>query len=138
MKKLIKLKFAGNGLLALLTLSALFHSLVLVGLIPYSLVWGGRIDGPERMQFLETVSLLLNLFMLVIVLLRMDYMKVRIHPKFITLILWLMFALFLVNTIGNLLSQNNFEKMFFSPLTLLLCLFSLRLAIESTIIEASN
>jgi hypothetical protein len=42
--------------------------------------------------------------------------------------LWLMFALFLLNTVGNLLSKNRYEKLIFTPITLLSAVFCLILA----------
>jgi hypothetical protein len=48
----------------------------------------------------------------------------------------LMFLLFLVNTAGNLASTNQLEKQLFTPLTLLLALLSLRVAVSSA--RASN
>jgi hypothetical protein len=41
-----------------------------------------------------------------------------------------MAGLFFLNTIGNLLSNNQLEKILFTPLTTILFVFSLRLAID--------
>jgi hypothetical protein len=56
--------------------------------------------------------------------------KVKMNRLVIRLALWAMAALFLLNTLGNLLSTNEFEKLVFTPLTLLLSLFSFRLALS--------
>jgi hypothetical protein len=42
-----------------------------------------------------------------------------------------MVALFSVNTAGNLFAINDWERWIFTPLTFLLAIFSLRLAIEN-------
>jgi hypothetical protein len=41
-----------------------------------------------------------------------------------------MFVLFAINTVGNIFSNNELERLIFTPLTLLLAVFSLRLAIK--------
>jgi hypothetical protein len=41
-----------------------------------------------------------------------------------------MAILFLVNSVGNLLSKTKLEKTIFTPLTILLTLFSVVLALE--------
>jgi hypothetical protein len=40
---------------------------------------------------------------------------------------------FFANTMGNLLSYNDFEKLFFSPATILVEIFSLRLTVGSMV-----
>jgi hypothetical protein len=47
-----------------------------------------------------------------------------------------MFLLFLANTAGNLASKNELEKRIFTPLTLVLALFSLRVAVGSATAQA--
>ncbi len=66
--------------------------------------------------------------MLQIVLIRAGYFKLKINPVIIKIALWIMAFLFLLNTIGNLFSENDFEKLAFTPLTLILAIFCIRLA----------
>lgn len=121
-------RFAANGLLVLLLLLVVFHALILLRVIPFEMVWGGRLQGVSEMVSFETVSILLNLLMLGIVAIKGKVLKINIHPSLIRIALWAMFGLFLLNTLGNLLSANLFEKTVFSPITLMLSLFCLRLA----------
>ena len=65
--------------------------------------------------------------MLVTVLIRSGYLNVQFNKKIITVALWIMAGLFLLNTIGNLVSTNAIEKIIFTPLTILLSIFSWRL-----------
>ncbi|MEI6950774.1 hypothetical protein V9K67_26565 [Paraflavisolibacter sp. H34] len=130
MKKMISESFARNGLLVLFSLFCLFHLLVLLGVIPFDIVWGGRLTNRQEMLQMESVSLLLNLLMLAVVAVRAGRLPVRIPAKVITVILWLMVGLFALNTLGNLFSLNGFERAVFTPVTLLLSLFCLRLALE--------
>ncbi|HYK57411.1 MAG TPA: hypothetical protein VEV15_13165 [Flavisolibacter sp.] len=131
MNKILTDKLAAYSLLTILSLVILFHLLVVVGVIPYNIVWGGRLkDKAELFQF-EMVSIGTNLLMLLVVLVKAKILKVALHPKLLTIALWLMFALFILNTLGNLLSVNEWEKMIFTPLTLILALLCLKLALPA-------
>lgn len=100
----------------------LFHGLILCGIIPYDIVWGGRLTSPAQMQRMEAVSLLLNLLMLAMVSVRAGFIGKGIPPRVTTIALWVMCGLFLLNTVGNLLSQNKLEQIIFTPLTAVLSL----------------
>lgn len=130
MRKIISEKIAGIGLLTILSLIVIFHFLVLLGIIPFEIVWGGRLTDSAQMIQFEIVSITLNLVMLVTVAIRSEHLNVNINKKIITVALWIMVGIFLLNTIGNLLSSNALEKILFTPLTILLALLSWRLAIR--------
>jgi hypothetical protein len=123
-------RIAANGILLVLSLMVLFHVLVMFQVIPYGMVWGGRLKDSSQMLLFEAISIAVNLLMLGAVVISAGIIKVKINRVIIQAALWTMFAVFLLNTIGNLLSNNETEKLVFTPLTLLLSLFSLRLAIS--------
>ncbi len=123
-------EFAINGLLVILSIVVIFHLLVLTSIIPYQIVWGGRLQDASQMMMFETVSIALNLFMLAAVAVHARHIKISISPVVTTVILWIMFVLFLINTVGNLFSNNQLEKIIFTPLTFLLAVFSLRAALK--------
>ena len=130
MKKLFTERTAVYFLLCILSAVIVFHLLVLVGAIPFQIVWGGRLTDRTQMVRFESISIVINLIMLAIVTVRAGLLKLRIKPIIITTALWIMCMLFLLNTIGNLLSTNAFEKAVFTPLTLLLSLCCFRLATD--------
>lgn len=99
-----------------------FHLLVLFRVIPYTIVWAGKINTVEQMRVFEMVSLAINLLLIITILIKGKYLKINIHPKIIQVILWIFFILFVLNTIGNLFSKSTFELVVFTPLTLLLAL----------------
>lgn len=99
-----------------------FHGLILAGVIPFDIVWGGRLTSPAQMLRMEAVSITLNLLMLAVIGVRAGLWGRSIPPRVITVVLWAMCALFLLNTAGNLLSHNQLEKIIFTPLTALLSL----------------
>jgi hypothetical protein len=130
MKKLISEKFAVRALFAILSLVVLFHLLIIFGVIPFSIVWGGRISSSDEMLRFEMVSIGMNLLLLLIISIKARWIRLRIHHLVLKIVLWLMTILFLLNTVGNLLSQNDLEKLIFTPLTFILMIFSFRLAIS--------
>ena len=131
MKLLLSERFALHGLLVVFLATTVFHVLVVAGVVPYTLVWGGRLRDQSQMLAFEAISLTLTLLMLAVVAVQAGHVKVRIHPRVVAVVFSLMFLLFLVNTAGNLASKNELEKRLFTPLTLLLALFSLRVAVGS-------
>ncbi|MEI7582174.1 hypothetical protein [Runella sp.] len=123
-------RIAKIGLISIFSLTLIFHLLILTGIIPYSMVWGRRINSQSQMIVFETVSIVVNAFFLLVVLLKSGFFKVRLPEKIANGILWVMVIVFLLNTVGNLLSANSLEKIIFTPITLLLAVFSLILVLN--------
>jgi hypothetical protein len=130
MKRLITEKFATSALLMIFMLVMLFHVLVLLGIIPFDIVWGGRLKSQEEMIPFEITSIALNSVMLGIVMMQAGLLKVNVKPIVLKVAFWCMFVLFAINTVGNIFSNNELERLIFTPLTLLLAVFSLRLALK--------
>lgn len=120
---------ASIGMMVLLVASLFFHVLVLFNVIPYTIVWGGRIQNRAQLYRFEAVSIAVNLLFLGIILVHSRIIMLpMLSPVAEKIGLWLMFALFLLNTVGNLLSKNRYEKLIFTPITLLSAVFCLILA----------
>jgi hypothetical protein len=128
MKNLISEKLAVYGVLITLSLIVIFHLLVISGIVPFEIVWGGRLQTHAQMLRFESISILMNLVMLGIVVTRAGFFKVNPNLLVIRVALYLMAGLFFLNTIGNLLSNNQLEKIIFTPVTSVLFIFCLRLA----------
>lgn len=95
----------------------LFHLSILLKIIPYEITWGGRLKNDAEMYVFETLSLGINLFLLLILLIKGKFTKEWIPLKVVNVALWVFMILFGLNTIGNVLAETNFEK-FFALLTL--------------------
>lgn len=111
---------AKYGLLAIFLATIAFHTLALMQVVPYSILWGGRITSLSQMYVFESVSIAVNVLFLLIVLLRYKIISVyagHIWPRYA---IFGMGLLFLVNTAGNYLSLNSLEKLIFTPITFLL------------------
>ena len=130
MNKLLSQKQALNLMIALLTVVLLFHTLVLTGIIPYSIVWAGKISSVEEMRIFETVSIIINAFILIILLLRSNYIQNKISRRRLNVIIWFFIVLFGLNTIGNLFAKSDFELYFFTPLTFISAILCLRIVLE--------
>lgn len=129
-KRLISERVAIIGMLVLFCLIIVFHLSVLVAIVPFDIVWGGRLKTREEMITFELVSIVLNVLMLTVVGIKTNLVKIKVNKTIQKGIFWMMFVLFAINTIGNLFALNNWETTIFTPITFLLALFSLRLAVS--------
>jgi hypothetical protein len=131
MKRIISAKLAGNILLAALGLVFIFHILVLLRVLPADIVWGGQIRGVEVNLFmLEGVALLVTLVFILIVAAKTGYVQAGKLSGVVNIGVWLIFVFLLLNTLGNFASGVSFENLIAAPLTIILALCALRLAIE--------
>ena len=99
-------------MLGLQVLVILFHFCILVGIIPYEITWGGRLKTDMDMYIFESVSILINLIILLTLLIKGKVIRAFISSKAVDIILWILFFLYVLNTIGNLFAETNFEKWF--------------------------
>lgn len=125
------MSIAQFGLLILLSLFLLMHFIILIKILPYNLVWGGRLKTDKEMYRFELFSILINALFIIVVLVQANLWSIDIPKKIITFLLWLMTGLFLLNTFGNAISKNKLEQRLFTPLTLLLAVLSLCLALAN-------
>ncbi|MNW43196.1 hypothetical protein D3C74_203890 [compost metagenome] len=128
MKKLISVKLSGNILVSCLILLFIFHILLLVGMMPHDIVWGGKISNPESLIIFESISLLLTLLFILVISIKIGYIKK--FRKISNFGVWFIFAYFLLNTIANFASDVSAEKLIFGPITVIVTFLTLRLAIE--------
>ena len=99
-------------LLGVLFSVILFHICIIVKIIPYNIAWGGRLTNDNEMYVFESISILINLFLSWLLLMKGEFVQFKFPNKTINLILWIFFALFILNTVGNLFAKTNFEKLF--------------------------
>ena len=131
--KLISQKLALNLMIALLSVVMLFHLLVLLQFIPYTIVWAGKLNNLQEMRVFESVSLLLGTFNMVVFLLKGNYIKHKIPMKIINAIIWFFVFLFSLNTVGNLFAKSDFELYVFTPLTFISALLCLRIVFNKKV-----
>jgi hypothetical protein len=132
LRKLIPVRVAGNILLLAFGLLAIFHVLILAGIVPADIVWGGRTgDSTASILALEIFALVTTMLFGAIVAAKMGYMLAGRFARVITIGLWILFGYMLLNTVGNLAASTTTEKLF-APITIILALCALRLVLEET------
>ena len=106
-------------MLGLLSIVIVFHLLIIVKVIPYEIAWGGRLANDTEMYAFETLSILINIFLGLILLKKGGYIRFRFKERTMNIVLWFFLVVFILNTVGNLFAETNFEKSF-SLVTLIL------------------
>jgi len=127
----VSAKFAGNVLLAAFGALVGLHLLILLGVVPAGIVWGGQIGAStERLFTLEIIALVLTLLFMGIVAVKMEYVRAGGFRKVANVGVWVIFAYLVLNTVGNLVSGVSLENLIFAPVTVFLAVCAWRLAIE--------
>jgi hypothetical protein len=109
---------AAKVMLALLTIITLFHTLVLIGIIPYTIVWAGKLSSIEEMYVFESISITINLFLAAVILQKFFYIEAVVKEPILDIVLWIFVVLFALNTVGNLFSKSTLELILGTSLTL--------------------
>ena len=111
------MRTAANIMLVIIGLVTLFHLALLLKIIPYNIAWGGRLTNDSEMYVFESVSIIINLFLGLTLLVKANYIKQLLPKKAVNIILWVFVVIFALNTVGNAFAKTNFEK-YFAILTL--------------------
>ncbi|MDX1347091.1 MAG: hypothetical protein R3189_02445 [Thiomicrorhabdus chilensis] len=127
----LNFKWAVYGLLAIFSGLLLFHFLVILQVIPYAIVWGGKLESVQQMQRFETEAIIINLIIIGIVLTKAGYILRSVqNSRSMQFVLWVLVIAFSINALGNFLADTSVETLIFTPLTLLSAVLMYRLAIE--------
>ena len=110
-------KTAMRTMITLLCVVLVFHFLVLFEVISYEVVWGGRISSIQEMRVFEGVSILLNTFLIIILLIKAKNIRHNTKNKLVDSVIWIFVVLFALNTIGNLFSETWIELVAGTALT---------------------
>ncbi len=97
----------------------IFHFLIYAQIIPYDQVWAGRLNSVEEMKSFETFSILLNVFMLIVLIIKYKQLERGKRNKVVDILIWLFVALFALNTLGNLFAKSMIELILGTLLTLI-------------------
>jgi hypothetical protein len=108
----------------------LFHVLVIGGVLPKTIVWGGQFSDPAQIIRMEIVSIVILLLAAAIFMMRWRTIAAGDASLIWLIGIWALVGLFALNTVGNLFAKAVFERAVMTPLTLVLALLALRLALE--------
>lgn len=128
--KLIPFHLAYKSLQVITVGIMLYHLLIITGLIPYTAVWGGRLNSSTRMIQFESVSLMVNGIFLLTIFLKSKRQQTGQSSTIANLTLWSFVLLYILNTLGNLVSISSLEAIIFTPFTLILAILTARVALE--------
>lgn len=126
----IEFSIAVKTMVISLIIILLYHVFIITGAIPYEATWGGRLETKSQMYRFETISICMNLLLLLVVVIKGGYVKAIRPGKIINILLWVFAVLFALNTIGNIFSTNTLEAVIFTPVTIMFSLLCYRMAIE--------
>ena len=120
MKRIISFDTSVMFSLFLLGILILFHGCILIGIlffdyVPLDFLWGGKMTSVSQLLSFEIVSLLTSGLFFFLLLIRSNWLRL---PKLIgvaRVAIWVVFILFLLNTIGNLMATNR--KILATPLS---------------------
>lgn len=129
MKKLVSARLAGNILLVSLGLLLVFHVLVLLKVVPADMIWGGNANAGNLIT-LEVVAIAVTLFFGLVIASKTGYVNAGKFTGVVNILVWLVFAFLLLNTLGNLASGVSAENFIFAPVTVILAFCAFRLAVE--------
>ena len=107
----------------------ILHTLIITEQIPYEKVWAGKLKSVEEMRLFETFSILLNVFILAILILKYNFLQKRKNNRVIDILIWVFVGLFILNTIGNLFAKSMIELVLGTLVTLasaILCFIIVR------------
>jgi hypothetical protein len=121
---------SGKILMCLLALLMLMHVLLLVRVIPYDVVWGGNIKDQSQLYVFEITALVLSALFLFTAAVKLGHIRAPRLRRAADMGMWIVFAYFAMNIIGNLTAKSSWEKAIFIPVTIIVVLLSLRVAVH--------
>jgi len=106
------MKITAKILLSVILLLFMVHLAILLQILPYNIVWGGKLNSVAEMYFFETVSALITLIFGFVVAIKANVINIKLPKNIVQSVLWIFFFFFILNTIGNLLAKTYTEKIF--------------------------
>ena len=99
-------------MLGLLFAAIVFHLFIVIKIIPYDITWGGRLQNDTEMYVFETSSILVNVFLSWVLLMKGNHVTYKFPNQVVNVILWIFFVIFILNTVGNIFAKTFFEQQF--------------------------
>lgn len=126
----ISKKKAAQAIITFSCLALVYHILIISNIIPFKYVWGGKIETREQLLVFETISILLNFFIIYLALSGAKMTKSLLPERLLTILLWFFAGLLFFNTIGNLAAEEMIESIIFTPMTAIMSILFVRIAID--------
>jgi hypothetical protein len=104
------MKLSDKIAFGIVTAYSVFHLLIIIGILPQNIVWGGKIIEPKTILYLEFAALFIMLFLGFLILVKTKIVQWNWQVKTINRWLFAFSIYFLLNTLTNLLAETTFEK----------------------------
>ena len=106
--------------------------LLAAGILPISMAWGGRQSQLTNSLRISSIiaAVLLGAF-IYIIRYRAGLVGSVPIPVFIKVVSWIITAFMAFNTLGNIASSSNYEKLIFGPITFILTIACLLVSASS-------
>ncbi|SMP28871.1 hypothetical protein [Shimia sagamensis] len=119
----LSLGAASRFLIVLPSLFLIFHLLIIAGVLPHSIVWGGRLTDQTMLPF-ELLALALNLLLMLVGGVAGGFVTSSGARSVVEKIQWFLFYFVVVNTVLALFSTTLFEVLL-TPVTAIyaVCLY---------------
>ena len=130
--KAVSFKSALWMVIVLSSVVIIVHLLILLQILPYEMVWAGKLKSVDEMYVYESISIVVNGLLILTILIKGQAIKANISPKAINAILWAFVILFSLNTLGNLTSKTSIETVIATPLTFIFACLCLRIVTDTT------
>lgn len=109
----------------------LFHFLVVLGVLPNTIVWGGNITNITQLYIFEGISIVVNFLLILLLVKKRKCILSNKKHKIINVLLLIMSIIFFINTLGNLTSKTDYELYLATPMTLILSILFYRFSLEN-------
>jgi phosphatidylserine synthase len=92
--------------------------MIIANQIPYEKVWAGKLNSEEEMKSFETISIILNIFILTILIVKYKQLKRKIKNRAVNILISAFAVFFTLNTLGNLFAKSTTELILGTFITL--------------------
>lgn len=130
MKKLLAFNLAVKLSIAIMVFATIFNFLVLIDILPYTIVWGGRLQDRKEVIVFEIISILINILCVLLVIGKKNSIE-RQPNKWMNTLVWILPPIYFMGILGNLASNSELEKVLFVPLTVISFITTCRVALET-------
>ena len=128
---MISERAAATALLIILGGLVVFHILMLAGALPGGIAWGGQAaSSPRTLRTLDTVGLVVTVLFAGAVAAKAGFIGGVRARRPARVAMWIVFGYFVLNVVGNLASTSGLERAIFTPVSVVVALLSLRLAVS--------
>ncbi len=121
-----------NVVTILFALFIILQILIGVGILPVSIVWGGRqTELTPALRIASFVAVAVLALFIYIIRYRAGLVGTLPPPTWVRITAWGVTGYMALYTLGNLASASNVEKLLFSPMTLVLTVASLIVSLSN-------